>query len=80
MEIERGEFYECPYCGVPSRDIEEVEIDWESWVRVVRCKKCHRHWQEYLKVYCVYIPMEYEKLYEERHADKNNECEVSDKG
>jgi DNA-directed RNA polymerase subunit RPC12/RpoP len=69
MEIESGELYECPYCH--SDNICGDEVDFESWVRMVRCQDCKRHWQEYLKVYTVYIPLEYEEVY----CDNNRSTE-----
>ena len=66
MEIVHdGEVHWCPYCG--SSNIAETEIDWGNMVRVEKCDDCDRHWQEYLKVYTLYIPLEYEEVYKAAH-------------
>jgi hypothetical protein len=62
MEIVAGAQTECPYCG--SDSISGQEVDVESMVRVVDCKAFSRHWQEYLKVYTIYIPDEYVPAYQ----------------
>lgn len=65
LEIKSDELYSCPYCG--SGRLDGGDVDFESWVREVKCIDCGRTWEERLKVYEIAIPDEYEGVYKIAH-------------